>query len=553
MTRILLEDTSDFVVDKSSLTEAVSSGVKFPVTIKGRLSVCEELNGNGRIYPKKVWERQLQANSKLQQLLAKNRSLGLLEHPKDGNVSLLSPISTITKRVWMQEAKQANGSSLWEVWGEVAILGTPEGRKLFALIEGGYNPLVSSRGYGSLNKRQDGTDEVCEDFECEAWDSVYTPSFARAELDGGPAREALNTTKATPAPWESMSPEDRFKSVNQAVNEGKITTVAGCELSVTLKDGVVSVSSVPLAESAKQAEKPVSVTPSPKQSSDTNMDKLNQIRESITTLKQIKASSLEPAQLAEHLNKMAELHRATAAAVAEDAKASWDGNRIHEELNLLEQAFVAAAKAPAVNLQKIQEREQKTLQTMKAVVDLGTKFRTKFAESTKALTGAKSDRCQLAESKMSKLQSQYDLATDGLDLMTERYHADTSELARRLMVVEMKIEDKAILDRLNEAKTVKQLTAIREELEGKKPEVKTEVKADDKKAETTEAKKEDKKDSKCDDKKEDKKEEKKEEKKVTESIAPKTAPQTVVTATTVRPFSITESVGMSRRLYGAKK
>ena len=531
MPRLLLEDASEFVVDRSALTEHVQSSVKFPVTVKGRLSVCEELNGNNRWYPKSVWERQTKPGSKLHTLIEKNRSLGLLEHPKDAPVSLLSPIATSLKKVWLQESTKG-GKPVTEVWGEIAILGTAEGRKLWALVEGGYNPLVSSRGYGSLERRPDGTDLVCEDFECEGWDAVYIPSFSSAELDGQSAREALVNPKAATLPWESLTPTQRFDAVNKAVNEGKIKAD-----SVRLVDGIVVVESAkptaPAAQEAKPAAAPTIV--SPPSNNITTMDKLTPIRESIKALQSVNVTNLEPAQLAEHLNRATELHRSVAGVASEDTKASWDCQRLHEELNKVETSLSEAAKAPARRAEQLAERELKTLKTVKAIAEVGGKFRTKLAESLKTVEAKTTElteairrgrgwmaRAKLAEQKLEKLSKQYDIATEGLDILAERYHSDTSELARQLMIVEMKITDKAVLDRLTEAKTVKQLTAIREELTKAAP-AKVEEAAKPAAAPAANA---------------------------PASPVPTSVPQNVVQATNIRPFSVLESVSMTRRLAG---
>ncbi len=564
MSRILLEDTSDFVVDKQSITEAVATGVKFPVTIKGRVSVCDEVNGNGRIYPKAVWERQLKSGSKLTGLFEKNRSLGLLEHPKDGNVSLLSPICSMTKKAWIHEAKAEGKQPVYEVWGEIAILGTPEGRKLWALVEGGYNPLVSSRGYGSISKGPTGHDQVCEDFECEGWDVVYFPSFAKAELDGKSAREAVSGVKAASLPWESMDQKQRAACLSRSIADGSITAPAGVTVSMVGESVVLSTTTTASSAASGSITAPAKtvftapalaqVFPQPTKN---NMEKLKPIQEALRSLQSVNASGLEPVRLAEHLVKVDELHREVAAVTAGDTKLSWDGTRLHEELNQVANRLNEAAKAPAVHAKKLEEREVKTLKTLQAITELGAKFRTKFSEARKLAESAKADlaesirrgrgwmeRCKLAESKLKKLNEQYTLATDGLDLMTERYHADTSDLARRFMVLEMNITDEATLTRLNEAKTVKALTAIKEELAGTIEEAKKKApkKDDDKKVEKKETEKTDKDDKKS---------------KVNESMlqpAPRSnaAPTPVVTATTVRPFTINESVDMSRRLAARK-
>src|ERR1051326_3627146 len=170
-----LKGAMPFIVDRANtkfVQESLPSGLK-GTRIPGRFSVSDSVNGNNRKYPRKVWEKNLAAGSSLQEAIARNAAFGLLEHPKDGIVTLLSPICHVVTEAKLLE----NG----EVHGSIMILNTPEGQKLMALIDGGYNPTLSSRGFGSLVK-ENGVDVVQDDYVCEGWDSVIKPSFENAEL-----------------------------------------------------------------------------------------------------------------------------------------------------------------------------------------------------------------------------------------------------------------------------------------------------------------------------------------------------------------------------------
>ena len=186
-----------FIVDRSKapVSESRPTGESY-TRIPGRFSVCDCINGNNRRYSRSVWEKNLQTGSILQESITRNAAFGLLEHPKDGIVTLLSPISHHVTKAEMIESKDSRGNPVFEVVGEIALLDTEEGKKLKALIEGGYNPLVSSRGYGSLEKAPDGVDEVKEDYVCEGWDVVIKPSFENAELT--PNRSTTNAQMAAP-------------------------------------------------------------------------------------------------------------------------------------------------------------------------------------------------------------------------------------------------------------------------------------------------------------------------------------------------------------------
>ena len=77
--------------------------------IPGRFSECGIVNGNGRRYRKAVWEKNLEEGSTLNKLIAENCAFGLLEHPKDGQVTLESPISHAVTGVKLDESGVVSG------------------------------------------------------------------------------------------------------------------------------------------------------------------------------------------------------------------------------------------------------------------------------------------------------------------------------------------------------------------------------------------------------------------------------------------------------------
>ncbi len=197
----LLEDVQGpMLVDRKNIvTESLPGGMT-KTTIPGRLSVCGVVNGNGRRYRTSVWENNIKEDSHLQTLIKNNACFGLLEHPSDGVVTLLSPISHKITEVKLDGV---------EVHGAIEIIEYGEnspGAKLRALIEHGYNPTVSSRGFGSIYTAEDGVDEVDDDYVCEGWDVVFTPSFKEAVLN--PQRESQ---------VEGAKPHDS-KALTEALN-----------------------------------------------------------------------------------------------------------------------------------------------------------------------------------------------------------------------------------------------------------------------------------------------------------------------------------------------
>lgn len=439
MSKILLEnDAYEFIPDdRKSISEARAQGRVFPLPIPGRLSVCDSVNGNNRRYPKRVWEKNINdPASPLQERIKKNAAFGLLEHPKDGHVDLLSPISHLVTKVWME------GS---EVKGTITVLNTAEGAKLTALIEAGYNPLVSSRGYGSVVKSADGVDEVQDDFVCESWDVVHTPSFINAQLDVPRQVATTEAVKPEASKTDAPLPTEVWES--------------------TMKPAEAK-------PAAKNPSESLSVT---KTKPTTDMD-IKSIQESVQSLRAIDPSSLEPGRYAEGINRINQLHREVAALVAEDSKLAWDGKRLHEDLESVEKSWAESMRAPNEQVVKLQEQQTRTLRVVKAVAETGLQLKRnlgemklKAAELTKKMEEAIRrgkgwmERAKQAESKAKVLEHKFQVSCASLDLLTERYHADTSTLGKRLLVLEFKLDEKTA-KRVSEAKNTKELAAIREEL-----------------------------------------------------------------------------------------
>ena len=118
--------------------------------VEGILATAEVRNGNGRYYPRELWEREI---GKYMDSVKENRALGELDHPESSVINLKN-VSHNIKDMWW------NGD---EVIGKIEILPTPSGNILKALIESGITVGVSSRGMGSLEDR-DGVLEVQDDF-----------------------------------------------------------------------------------------------------------------------------------------------------------------------------------------------------------------------------------------------------------------------------------------------------------------------------------------------------------------------------------------------------
>ena len=159
MSQLLIE--TNLWDTKSMLTENVSKE-NGNLVVTGILATAEVKNGNGRYYPRELWEREL---NKYQEFVDGRRATGELDHPESSVVNLKNVSHVITKCWWEGD----------HVMGKIEILPTPSGQILEALIKAGVTVGVSSRGMGSLEQRGE-VMEVQDDFELLCWDFVSTPS-----------------------------------------------------------------------------------------------------------------------------------------------------------------------------------------------------------------------------------------------------------------------------------------------------------------------------------------------------------------------------------------
>jgi hypothetical protein len=144
--------------------EVVEEGV---VYLTGRIQTAGKKNGNGRVYPRPVLEKEIK---NYQRIVADNRATGELDHPEDSVINLKN-VSHIIVECWW------NGD---DVMGKIKVLDTPSGRILKDLINAGVKLGISSRGLGSVNEGYDGTITVNEDFQLICFDIVSEPSTPNA-------------------------------------------------------------------------------------------------------------------------------------------------------------------------------------------------------------------------------------------------------------------------------------------------------------------------------------------------------------------------------------
>lgn len=128
-------------------------------------------NRNGRVYPRKILEREVAA---YQKKIDERTAFGEGDHPKDGRPSV-SRTSVLWQKVWMEEDGR--------VMGRGKVIRTQVGRDVEAILEAGGQIGTSSRALGTTSTGSwEGqlSEIVNEDLEISAFDVVTDPSVVTA-------------------------------------------------------------------------------------------------------------------------------------------------------------------------------------------------------------------------------------------------------------------------------------------------------------------------------------------------------------------------------------
>lgn len=139
--------------------------------IEGIFMQAEQKNRNGRIYPKTVMSQAV--NKYNQDQVIPGRAVGELNHPDGPTVNL----DKVSHKI---ESLEFSGNN---VMGKATILNTPMGEVVKGLLDGGVKLGVSTRGMGSLERRNDAM-IVKDDFHLNAVDIVQDPSAPSAFVNG---------------------------------------------------------------------------------------------------------------------------------------------------------------------------------------------------------------------------------------------------------------------------------------------------------------------------------------------------------------------------------
>jgi hypothetical protein len=158
--------------DKSlsvNITEGKNGQKKY--NIEGIFAQAEGKNRNGRIYEKRVMEGAVGKYTDEQ--VSKGRAVGELNHPEGPTINL----DKVSHKI---DCLSFEGN---DVMGKAQILDTPMGNIVKGLLEGGVQLGVSTRGMGSLERRNDAM-YVKDDFILNAVDIVQDPSAPGAFVNG---------------------------------------------------------------------------------------------------------------------------------------------------------------------------------------------------------------------------------------------------------------------------------------------------------------------------------------------------------------------------------
>jgi len=185
MNKQLLIETRHFSPKTLSLLEGMKNNGN--VFVEGILATVEVKNGNGRYYPRELWEREIDNFvRKIQQ--RSTETCGELDHPDSQVINLKNASHAVRELYW-------KGDEIWgkvEIFSDMGDLGTSSGRIAGALVKNGLLIGISSRGMGSL-KQVGEIMEVQDDFELLTWDLVSNPSNPDSWMKNG----ALNESRST--------------------------------------------------------------------------------------------------------------------------------------------------------------------------------------------------------------------------------------------------------------------------------------------------------------------------------------------------------------------
>ncbi len=165
--KFLLREYYELDIDKSKnylMESKVQDGNLYLV---GIIQAADMKNGNGRIYPRQLLEREMNIYNKL---IKDGRAVGELDHPALREEISLERISHIVESTWW------DGN---QVYGKIKVLTKmPLGAMLQSLIESGVKVGISSRAIGEVRETNEGL--MVEELGLICFDIVHNPSTTNA-------------------------------------------------------------------------------------------------------------------------------------------------------------------------------------------------------------------------------------------------------------------------------------------------------------------------------------------------------------------------------------
>jgi hypothetical protein len=161
------------VFDSTNIIVESKLGKPKQYFIEGIFLQSEIQNRNGRMYPQKVMDKEVQRYT--EGYIKQNRAYGELGHPDSPSINL-----DRVSHLIVDLRKEGNNYV-----GKAKILETPMGMIARGLLDGGANLGVSSRALGSLQMNKEGVQVVQDDFMLStAADIVADPSAPDAFVQG---------------------------------------------------------------------------------------------------------------------------------------------------------------------------------------------------------------------------------------------------------------------------------------------------------------------------------------------------------------------------------
>lgn len=169
--KLITETTFNDVAVDSAVNE--STGAK-DWYISGVFMQHSTPNRNGRVYEESILDREFE---KYQAVIKAGRAIGETNHPE-----YIEPDPNKASHRIVEMRKDGT-----DYVGKSLVLNTPQGQILRGLLEGGYNPGVSTRGAGSLREGRGSYSKykmVNEDYMLSCVDVVHSPSGIDCWVNG---------------------------------------------------------------------------------------------------------------------------------------------------------------------------------------------------------------------------------------------------------------------------------------------------------------------------------------------------------------------------------